>query len=809
MRSILSILKFLIGWPLSIIALYFIAKLISLNLKAILFQTHINASLLFTSILCFLAYFFFRAFAWQKILNASNHQVKLSRLAYLWELSELRRYIPGNIWSFLSRAVLFSKYNIPQKTMVKSLVIEAQQVIIGCVLVSLLGIQLISNSIFNIWNAQFENIILLLSFLLIVFYIFSPNVLNYFNKNYLAIFKKLLPQNSYKINFWIVFLSAVSYFFFGLGTYFSIASIVFLNPQLFLELTGFFTFSLLVGYLSFITPMGLGVREAVVTTGLSKLMNVSIAGFASVFSRIIFILAELLFLLFSFVYYKYPNKLVMKFEHIAAYHKHETILVFFVVVYMVYFTTASFLRFDNFYTGRFDLGNMSQTVWNSAQGRIFQFTDPDSTQTTSRLSYHADYILVLFAPLYKLWPSPKLLLVSQTIIVAIGAFFAYLLSQKILRNKTISLVLAAAYLLNPGLQYTNLYDFHAVTLATTFLLGAFYFLITKRYVWFLLLSVFSAITKEQVWIIVAFFGVYIVLSTLKNTPYTKKILVKQTLGLCLTLVSLGFFYFFIWHAIPGSRGASHFALSYYSDFGQSPSGIVKNILFSPQKIISTLLTGGRLEYLKQLFLPFGFLPLFSPMYLLFAAPDLAINLLSNNTQLHQIYYQYTATITPFLFVAAIFGIRIIRKLFPRIPYILYTIYLILATLYSSYAFGPLPGTKNPNIDMFVKPQPHKELIQTALKNIPPRYSVAATNNLGSHLSNREHIFTIPVGLEEADIVAFLLDDPFAQPSPQAQREMVQQLKQNKAYIILLEKDKFILFQKILRNLAKSDFSYYY
>ena len=81
-------------------------------------------------------------------------------------------------------------------------------------------------------------------------------------------------------------------------------------------------------------------------------------------------------------------------------HRYAITLVVFITLYVAYFTTASFLRYDNFFTGRFDLGNMDQTVWNTIHGRIFQLTDPNGTTNISRLAFHADFILVLIAPLY-------------------------------------------------------------------------------------------------------------------------------------------------------------------------------------------------------------------------------------------------------------------------------------------------------------------------------------------------------------------------------------------------------------------------
>ena len=159
----------------------------------------------------------------------------------------------------------------------------------------------------------------------------------------------------------------------------------------------------------------------------------------------------------------------------------EVLLSFFIACYLVYFTTISFLRYENYYTGRYDLGNMDQTVWNTLNGRIFQLTDPNGTNVISRLSFHADFILILLSPFYIIWSDPKMLLLIQTIIVALGAVFIYLLSKHIVKDKNLSVVLSFIYLLNPSLQRANLYDFHGVTLASTFLLATFYFFVRNKF----------------------------------------------------------------------------------------------------------------------------------------------------------------------------------------------------------------------------------------------------------------------------------------------------------------------------------------
>lgn len=463
------------------------------------------------------------------------------------------------------------------------------------------------------------------------------------------------------------------------------------------------------------------------------------------------------------------------FKWITA-HKHEVILFILFLVYCLYFTITSFFRFDNFHTGRLDLGNMDQTVWNTINGRIFQTSDPNG-EIISRLSVHADFLLIILSPFYLIWSHPKMLLLLQTLIVGAGAFFVFAIGQNIIKNKNIALVLAFTYVLNPAVQRTNLYDFHAVTIATTFLLGTYYFYIKKNYKYFTLFAILSGLSKEQVWAVIALFGIFL---------FVKQ--KKRLFGTIVFLVSVGIFYFLIWHIIPQASGLQHFALSYYSDFGESPTKVVLNILLSPHKILDIFLQPHRINYLIQLFSPHGFLSLLSPTFLVFALPDLLINLLSNKQLFRELYYHYTATISPFIFIATIQSIALIKKKSSSIPVWFFIVYLIIASLLTAYLYGPMPGTVRQDVEMYTKPIKDQEFIIKYLATIPEKYRIASTNNVGSHVSKRQNISVIPKGVDVADMIIFLRIGG-------REKDLIKKLKNNPKYELIIEKGEFVVFKK--------------
>ena len=100
-----------------------------------------------------------------------------------------------------------------------------------------------------------------------------------------------------------------------------------------------------------------------------------------------------------------------------------------ITAYAAGFAALSSLRHEAFITGRFDLGNMVQAVWSTAHGHPLEMTELHGDQI-SRLAAHVDPILVLFAPLWWIWPSPHMLLAVQAVVIALGAVPVFLLARK-------------------------------------------------------------------------------------------------------------------------------------------------------------------------------------------------------------------------------------------------------------------------------------------------------------------------------------------------------------------------------------------
>lgn len=713
------------GIPLAIISFLFIAKIFYDSKDTFLTSIgNINFPLFLLGVLFFALFFLMKGLSWIEILKRSGHeQISRSTLfSYTW--AETKRYIPGSIFGFAARVQSLSPH-LPKRQIIKGIGVEALLFIMSASVVSFPSLYYFSGKTIHFLNIPqftfFIAVVFLLIFGFAAIFIRFPRLFH----DYFSIFLMIL----------------FGWFLFGLASLFVALSFGFINPNDFITVGSFFVFSWLIGYLAFIAPMGLGIRELVIVGGLSFFLATPVAVVIALFSRLAMILGELVLLVGSY----YCKKI--KTYSILLKMKPSVIILFAsIFCFIAYFTFFTFLRHQTFHSGRFDLGNMSQTVWNSSRGHIFQLTNPDGTEIVSRLGIHADFLLVLLSPLYFIWADPRTLLIVQTVIVAFGAFYVYEIAVTILKKEKLSVLLAISFLLNFWVQEQVVFDFHAVTLATTFILAAFYYLLVnekKSFYFFILLTV---LTKENAFLIAALFGVFLFIRR------------KYVSGILLFTISLGVFYLLMSKFIPEARGNTHFAISYLSYLGDSPKDVIGNLVTKPQLAFREVFSVGTFDYFVRLFLPVGFLGIFAPLFLLFAAPDMAINILSTNINLKSHEYHYGALIVPFVYISTIYGIRFISKSF-KVSHTLIFYYLAAATLMSAYLYSPLPGMKEGDIRPYLE---NSQKIHDYLALIPTNAKVAASNNIAAHLSNRDYIFVVPNGTEKADYVVFYNENPEVQ-----------------------------------------------
>ena len=402
------------------------------------------------------------------------------------------------------------------------------------------------------------------------------------------------------------------------------------------------------------------------------------------------------------------------------------------------------LQHRAYWSGRFDLGNLTQAVWSTAHGDPLTVTGLKGQQF-SRLGAHFDPIVATLAPLWWVWPDPSLLLVVQAVAVATGAFPVYLLARRHLASDWAAAGFGLAYLLHPATQWLVLDDFHPVALATPLLLWGFWFLDGDRLVAFAAVAVAACLTKEQIGLVVAAMGLWYALRPGRR-------LAGGLIAAAGSVVSLLAVAIVVPHFAPG--GGSPFE-GRYASVGGSPQGIAETAFTDPGAIVSAVATGRDGAYLVDLLGPLLCLSLLAPLAALTAAPELLLNLLSDTRTQTSIHFHYTAGALPGLMAGAVLGAARLRRRFAwaRRPE---GRAVVLSTVLAGVVLGPLPVWGHVPFGSELATREHVvnsrvETMERAVRLVPPGAAVSATNTLGAHLSERRRIFSFPV-LGEAEWV---------------------------------------------------------
>jgi uncharacterized membrane protein len=432
-----------------------------------------------------------------------------------------------------------------------------------------------------------------------------------------------------------------------------------------------------------------------------------------------------------------------------------------ILVFVFTFVTLSLRRHAALASNGLDLGNVDQAVWNTAHGDFLAFTN--MAPVRSRLALHVEPILLLFVPFYWIGlGGPQLLLVVQAIVVGLGALPLYWLARDVISNQQSSgfanqeipvfstpyfllpVVFALAYLLLPALEAAVMYDFHAVTLAPTFLLFAFYFGLRKRPWLFGLFAGLALACKEDMGLTLAMLGLFIAVSWR-----------RWRWGAIVALVGL------VWFAIAVFLIQPHFSptggniqADRYAWLGDTPLAMISTLLRSPAMVWDHLWRRANLPgYLVGLLLPTAFLAIFSPLVWLLALPSLAINLLSDNPFTWRLEdFHYAAPIVPFVLVATVYGVRRLMdwigrrsSVASRYVLIFACVSLLIASVAYHYAhgFSPLARSFQPWLIT-----DHHRRAETIFAQVPPEAALFAQSNLNPHVSDRRVLYQDPAVLTD-------------------------------------------------------------
>lgn len=406
----------------------------------------------------------------------------------------------------------------------------------------------------------------------------------------------------------------------------------------------------------------------------------------------------------------------------------KVVLAGLCVTYAVVLSYWSLRNHWGFLTYGFDLGIFDQGVW-----LLSRFREPFVTVRGLNLfGDHTSFILLFVAPLYRVFDSVAVLLVAQSVALAAGAVAVFLIAREKLRNEIMSVTFAAAYLLYPAVQWTNLENFHPDSFGTPLALFAFFFMIKERWRAFLVTILVLLLVKEDIALLTVPLGIYVAVVHHRKVGILTAVVSAVWLVVALRVVIPGF----------NDTGALYESRLAFGGIGET----LKALFTQPLEVIRLVLSENRPWFLLQLFAPLAALPLLGWRVCLLAIGTLGVNLLSTFPYQYQIEYHYTTLIVPVLVVAAIFGVSRVWSTRGR----MWLAGAALgATMVSVYLWGPALFSRHPG--PYGDPSSgYARDAREVIARIPADASVSAVPQLVPHLSQRAEIFEFPNPFEAAN-----------------------------------------------------------
>ena len=456
---------------------------------------------------------------------------------------------------------------------------------------------------------------------------------------------------------------------------------------------------------------------------------------------------------------------------------------------------CSVRRFQTYHAATFDLGYFSQVVWNTANGRWFETTISRSTSSEligNYLGEHVTPVLMLIAPLYRLWPDPRLLLVLQTAGVASGALPLFALARRVTGKRTHALIVALGYLAYPALGFVNLFDFHPIALSIPAVFLAAWALEEGRGTVFWAAVLLALFTKEELVVPLGAWAATMVFRADKRRTGARllglvAIWAVVSIGVIIPRFNEGEGYKFLglWSRLPWISAAP------------AQAGVAQAT--GPASAQAVVL------FLVHLFLPLGFLPFLGLHAFIVALPSLAYLLLGQRAAFHSVGYHYPAVLIPWLFLAVVEGMRCLKNSpagrasrYRRLG----LIGLLAGTLGTNLVLNPF--ALSAKAGFFQRPSYH-EHVDEALARIPKNAAVSVVNRFGPHLANRRILVALeyppPLRLEHVKMTDYvLLDLVDCRTVPAAnQREafarMVKQILDSGSFRVDLWEDRILLLEK--------------
>jgi uncharacterized membrane protein len=441
-----------------------------------------------------------------------------------------------------------------------------------------------------------------------------------------------------------------------------------------------------------------------------------------------------------------------------------------VTVASIFFSLTLIFALHRYFTlyASYDQGIFNQVFWNGMHGRFFQSSLSSALSTNvvhdaqvpevfyHRLGQHFTPALLLWLPLYSIFPSPVTLVVLQVILMTAGGVVLYALARHYL-PPTIALFITAGYYASNAVIGAVFWNFHDLSQLSLFVFGLL--LALEKRIWWLfwLLAGLTVLIREDTGVVLFGIGVYMVVS--RRFPRSGLVLCALSFGYIMLVTK-------VLMAMFSQDVSKRFMLERFGQFADgneaSTLEIILGILSNPIRLFYELFLrrwDQKLLYLLAQALPLALIPLAAPYAWVIAGFPLLQLFLQNGESQLSIHIRYAVTVVPGFFYGTILWwshhkeklnaqlqILKLKVRFRRVWATCIGLSLLIAFLYSPHRvfYFAIPDSYVPWVHVSLTRQwQHVAAVRPLMQQIPPDASVSATTYLIPPLSSRRSIVRLP------------------------------------------------------------------
>ena len=431
------------------------------------------------------------------------------------------------------------------------------------------------------------------------------------------------------------------------------------------------------------------------------------------------------------------------------------------ITFFIFTLILSLHRHYTFYSS-YDQGIFNQVFWNGIHGRFFQSSLSSQLSTNvvhhseipevyyHRLGQHFTPALLLWLPLYALFPFPATLSILQVTLVTAAGLVLYTLARQYLEPPLASMITVSFYCANTVFGPT-LSNFHDISQIPLFMFGLL-LAMEKRCWWlFWILAILILAVREDAGIGLFGVGFYLIIS--QRYP---------RIGLAVCTISFGYMILLTNLIMPlfSQDISQRFMIERFGQYAEGDEAstleIIWGMISNPGRLLVELISppGRTLNYLLGQWLPLAFVPAVAPGAWLIAGFPLLKLFLGKGQSVLSINIRYAMTVVPGLFYGAIIWWSEHQDLFQKYWFRRFWVLCISLTLFFSFTSSAsslnrafyflLPDSFDPWVYISLPQQwYHVAQMRPLLSKIPATASVSATTYIIPHLSSRREIIRLP------------------------------------------------------------------